>query len=170
MSIVNSVTFWWVLLFSGQMAPLCHPNYCSVSWNHTMVWVKKDPKGYLVPTPHAVGRGHLSLDKVTPGLEHFQGEPLPMSPGNLFHSPVFFDVHLASCGSHQNLFAKITFHCWSDCCSVLELPHCFSTSHHIWWPVAQTAGCHLQSLTLLIRGWQTPSSFRQACIFLPTCS
>ena len=42
-----------------------------------MVWVGKDLKGHLIPTP-LHGQGHLLLDQVAqspiqPGLEHFQG-------------------------------------------------------------------------------------------------
>jgi len=54
-----------------------------------MVWVGKDLKGHLIPTP-LHGQGHLLLDQVAqspiqPGLEHFQGGgAFTASLGNLF--------------------------------------------------------------------------------------
>jgi len=53
-----------------------------------MVWVGRDLKDHLVPTPLTGGQGHLQLDQVgqspiQTGLEHIQGGAFTASLSNL---------------------------------------------------------------------------------------
>ena len=72
-----------------------------------MVWVGRELKDLLVPTP-CHGQGHLPLDQaaespVQPGLEHFREGASAASLGNLFQGLTTFTVKNFFLTSNLNL-------------------------------------------------------------------
>ena len=69
----NEALYSYFFLFKTSMILLSIVNL----YNHRMVWVGRDLKDHLVPTP-LPGQGHPPLDQgaqshIQPGLGHFQG-------------------------------------------------------------------------------------------------